>query len=125
MNTAPTPARVESAAPSLAPTSAWAALQSQERWLHASEEERAVLQRIAMQRDRLYASQQARLQAKALTAQPQSVPADAPLAERLMVFAKLHPVATAAVAGLALMIGPRKLLRVGAIALPLITKFKR
>ena len=104
---------------------ALAALEKDARWLTASDDERVVLKRIAMQRDRLAASKQAQQQAKALRSVPQTVPADAPLAERLMVFAKLHPVATAAVAGLALVIGPRKLLRYGGIALPLITKLKR
>jgi len=53
------------------------------------------------------------------------VPVDAPLAERLMVFARLHPVATAGVAGLALLLGPRKLWRYGALALPWINKLRR
>lgn len=111
-------------APAVAST-ALAALEADARWLSASEEERAVLQRIAQQRDHMAAAQQARAQAKSLRAQPVSVPADAPLTERLLVFAKLHPVATAAVAGLALMIGPRKLLRYGGMALPWLAKLKR
>ena len=104
---------------------ALAALEHDARWLTAGEDERAVLKRIAMQRDRLAAAKQAQQQAKALRAQVDAVPVDAPFAERLMVFAKLHPVATAAVAGVALMIGPRKLLRWGTLALPLISKLKR
>ena len=107
------------------PTTALAALEKDARWLTASEDERAVLKRIAMQRDRLVASKQAKAQAQSLRSQPESVPADAPFTERLLVFAKLHPVATAAVAGLALMIGPRKLLRYGGMALPLLSKLKR
>lgn len=104
---------------------ALAALEQDARWLTAGEDERAVLKRIAAQRDRLAAAKQAQQQAKALRAQIDTVPADAPLSERLVVFAKLHPVATAAVAGVALMIGPRKLLRWGTLALPLISKLKR
>lgn len=107
------------------PLSAMAALEQDARWLSASADERAVLKRIAMQRDRLAAAKQAQQQAKALRAQIDTVPADAPFAERLMVFAKLHPIATAAVAGVALMVGPRKLLRLGTMALPLISKLKR
>ena len=61
----------------------------------------------------------------ALRTQADTVPADAPLMERLVVFAKLHPIATAAVAGLAVMVGPRKLMRYGGLALPLISKLKR
>lgn len=108
-----------------APLTALAALEKDARWLAASEEERAVLKRIAMQRDRLAAAKQAKAQAQSLRALPETVPADAPLSERLVVFARLHPVATAAVAGLALMIGPRKLLRFGGMALPLLAKLKR
>lgn len=107
------------------PISALAALEQDARWQSAGDNERAVLKRIAVQRDRLVAAKQAQQQAKALRAQVDTVPADAPLAERLVVFAKLHPVATAAVAGVALMIGPRKLLRWGTLALPLISKLKR
>lgn len=124
MNTSVAP-QTERTTESPLPITALAALEQDGRWLTASEEERVVLKRIAMQRDRLGAAQQARLQTKALKKTPETVSADAPLAERLTVFAKLHPVATAAVAGLALMIGPRKLLRYGGVALPLLTKFKR
>lgn len=125
MNTAAAPLTANRADASALPMSAMATLEQDARWLNAGEEERAVLKRIAMQRDRLQASKQAQLQAKALRAQVDTVPADAPFAERLVVFAKLHPVATAAVAGVALMIGPRKLLRWGTLALPLISKLKR
>ena len=82
-------------------------------------------QRIAMQRDRWVAAKHAQQQAKALRTQADTVPADAPLMERLVVFAKLHPIATAAVAVLAVMVGPRKLMRYGGLALPLISKLKR
>lgn len=102
-----------------------AALQSDARWMTASADEREVLRRIAQQRDRLAAAQQAQQQAQALRAVRTVVPADAPLAERLITFAKLHPYATAGVAAVALMIGPRKLLRYGTLALPLISKLKR
>jgi hypothetical protein len=105
--------------------SAVAALEQDVRWHQASEAERVVLKRIAMQRDRWVAAKHAQQQAKALRTQADTVPADAPLMERLVVFAKLHPIATAAVAGLAVMVGPRKLMRYGGLALPLISKLKR
>lgn len=124
MNSA-APLTAERADVPVAPGPAMAALELDARWLTAGEQEREVLRRIAMQRDRLQASQQARLQAKALRAQVDSVPADAPFVERMAVFAKLHPVATAAVAGVALMIGPRRLLRLGTLALPLVSQLKR
>lgn len=124
MNTAATPEVDAGHAPAAVKT-ALAILEKDPRWLTASEQERAVLKRIAMQRDRLAAARQAKAQAQSLLGQPDAVPADAPLVERVVVFAKLHPVATAALAGLALMIGPRKLLRYGSIALPLLAKIKR
>lgn len=115
----------DSSAPAVQPVTALAALEKDARWLTAGDEERVVLKRIAMQRDRMAAAQQAKAQAKSLRTQPETVPADAPLTERLFVFAKLHPVATAAVAGLALVMGPRKLMRYGAMAVPLLAKLKR
>lgn len=124
MNPSVTPAHTTRTALDV-PVTAVAALEKEARWLSANAPERAVLQRIAMQRDRLAGAQQAQAQAQHLRTQPEAVPADAPLAQRLLVFVKLHPVATAAVAGLALMIGPRKLLRYGSMALPLLAKFKR
>ena len=101
------------------------ALEKDPRWVTASVPERKVLKRIAMQRDRLAAAQQAKAQTQSLDTQPGSVPADAPLAERVAVFVKLHPMASAAVAAVALMLGPRKLIRYGAMALPLWAKLKR
>lgn len=125
MNTAaPTPAVPQHAEAPLVMT-AVSALEKDARWLQANEAERAVLKRIAAQRDRLAAAKQAQQQAQALRAQSAAIPVDAPFAERLAVFAKLHPVATAAVAGVGLMIGPRKLMRYGSLALPWIRKFKR
>ena len=74
---------------------ALAALQREARWATATPQQREVLKRIALQRDRWTAARQAREQALAQRAARTSVPVDAPLAERLMVFARLHPVATA------------------------------
>lgn len=108
-----------------APLTALEALQREARWATATPQQREVLKRIALQRDRWAAARQAREQALAQRAARTSVPVDAPLAERLMVFARLHPVATAGVAGLALLLGPRKLWRYGALALPWINKLRR
>lgn len=124
MNTAVTPL-LDTGKDLILPMSAVEALEKDARWATATEEERVVLKRIAMQRDRMAAARQAKAQVKSLRAQVDAVPADAPLTERLAVFAKLHPIATAAVAGVALMIGPRKLLRYGGIALPFLAKLKR
>lgn len=106
--------------------SAVSALEKDVRWMNASEEERRVLKRIAQQRDRLCAAKQAHLQAKGLDAKlPESVPADAPFPERMAAFVRLHPVATAAAAGVALMVGPRRLIRYGSWVLPWVSRFRR
>lgn len=105
--------------------SAVSALEKESGWINASDEERRVLTRIAMQRDRLAAARQAHLQTQSLSKPVETVPVDAPLAERLAIFAKLHPVVTAAVTGAAMMIGPRRLIRYGSLAWPLISRLKR
>jgi len=120
--TSATPARTAAVAVA---GSAQALLESEARWAQASAEEKAVLQRIALQRDRLSARKAAQQQAAALRAQATAVSPDAPLAERVLTFARLHPVASAAVLGLALFLGPRKLLRVGMSVLPLLAKLRR
>lgn len=125
MNTAATHTAVEPKAESPLVISAVSALEKDVRWQQASEAQREVLMRIAAQRDRMAAARRANLQAQGVQKPLMAVPADAPLPERLAAFAKLHPVATAAVAGIAIMIGPRKLIRYGGLAWPLINKFKR
>lgn len=107
------------------PVTALAALKQSPSWELANASEREVLLRIAAQRDRLGSRQQAQLQAKALRAQRTSVPAEAPFTERLAVFARLHPIALAGIAALAVMLGPKKLMRTGMTLLPLIAKLKR
>ncbi|MBS7780803.1 hypothetical protein KHY18_22665 [Acidovorax sp. CCYZU-2555] len=90
------------------------------------EAHRAVLLRIATQRERLNARRNARAQALAVQSQ-QSVhmPASGPLSERLVAFARLHPVAVAAAAVAALAVGPRRLIRWSSIVLPLVAKYRR
>ena len=102
-----------------------ATLEKDVRWLQATDAQRVVLKRIAAQRDRLAAARRAQVQARALSMSAQAVPADAPLPERLAAFARLHPVATAAVAAVALLMGPRKLVRYAGLVLPLLSRFKR
>lgn len=125
MNTSAMTGAASATSEASAPLTALAALQREARWATATPQQREVLKRIALQRDRWTAERLAREQAQALRAARTSVPVDAPLAERLMVFARLHPVATAGVAGLALLLGPRKLWRYGALALPWINKLRR
>ena len=101
------------------------ALQQETRWALANDSEKAVLRRIALQRDRLTAQQSAHKQAKALRAQATAVSPDAPLIERVTTFARLHPVASAGLVGLALFLGPRKITRVAMTVLPLLAKLRR
>lgn len=105
--------------------SAQALLEKELRWQQASTEEKAVLQRIAQQRDRLTARKAAYQQVATLRAQASAVSPDAPLVERVMTFARLHPVASAGLVGLALFLGPRKIMRVGMTVLPLLAKLRR
>lgn len=90
------------------------------------ETHRAVLLRIATQRERLNARRSARAQALALQSQQSAhMPTSGPLAERLVAFARLHPMAVAAAAVAALAVGPRRLVRWSGIVLPLIMKYRR
>lgn len=105
--------------------SALVTLEQQEYWHQATPEQRAVLRRIAIQRDRLAAAQAARHQAAALRAARPHVSPDAPLWERAAAFGRLHPLATAAAVSVALMIGPRRLFRIATTVLPIVAKLKR
>ncbi|WP_200843662.1 hypothetical protein [Pantoea sp. 18069] len=90
------------------------------------ETHRAVLLRIATQRERLNARRNARAQALALQSQQSAhMPTSGPLSERLVAFARLHPLAVAAAAGVALVIGPRRLIRWSSVILPLVMKYRR
>jgi len=122
----PTTSSQEIVGPEILHGSAQAALENDPAWLSATAAERAVLKRIAAQRDRLCSAKKTQqVHSNTLRAPASTVPAEAPFAQRLAVFVKLHPVATASVAGLALLLGPRKLIRFSSIAIPLISKLKR
>ena len=123
MNTSvSTPAESHSESP--VTLSALEALEKDHRWLKAGAAERAVLERIAKQRDRL--TQASKAQQLALKQEQKPVlRADAPLPDRVVAFARLHPFATATAVGAALMIGPRRIMRYSAWVLPLISRFKR
>ncbi|MCE1193066.1 MAG: hypothetical protein LWW96_13030 [Acidovorax sp.] len=85
-----------------------------------------VLDRIALQRERLRARRAARAQAMAL-AQRDAGPmgADESLALRAAGFARQHPLAVAAMAGVALVAGPRRLVRWAGVVLPLLMRLRR
>lgn len=92
-------------------------------WPQATADQQQVLQRIALQRERLKARSAAAAQARALRQSATEVRADAPLVERVTTFARLHPVALAVAAAAAMVIGPRKLVRVGSAAMPWVMRW--
>ncbi len=89
-------------------------------------EQQQVLDRILAQRERLRARRDALRQARAAAiAQGVRVnPAD-PLLTRLASFARLHPLAVAAVLGAAALAGPGRVLRLAGVVLPAILRMRR
>ena len=90
-------------------------------------EQQRVLDRIELQRERLRARREARAQARALAEQAGG-PAggeDASLALRAAGFAREHPLAVAVIAGIALVAGPRRLIRWAGIVLPMVMGLRR
>ncbi|MDZ7863698.1 hypothetical protein [Acidovorax sp.] len=90
----------------------------------ATAEQQRVLDRIAKQRERIRARRLARAQSLALAQSAQQASPDEPFAVRAAAFAKQHPVAVAALAGVALVAGPRRLVRWVGLAMPLITRLR-
>lgn len=95
--------------------------------LVATPEQQRVLDRIELQRERLRARRLARAQARALVEQAGGVTGggDASLALRAAGFAREHPLAVAAMAGVALVAGPRRLIRWAGIVLPMLMRLRR
>lgn len=85
-------------------------------------EQQRVLDRIALQRERIRARRKARAQSLALAQSAQQSPVDEPFALRAAAFARQHPVAVAALAGVALVAGPRRLVRWVGVAMPMVTR---
>jgi len=92
-------------------------------------EQQRVLDRIAQQRERIRARRVARAQSLALAQQssqrqrPSASP-DEPFAIRAIVFAKQYPAVVAALAGVALVAGPGRLVRWAGVAMPLVTRLR-
>lgn len=84
-----------------------------------------VLDRILVQRERLRARRAAFRQARAIAATREGVEPAAPLAVRLLAFARLHPVAVAAVVGAAALAGPGRMIRWAGVLMPLILRMRR
>lgn len=86
-----------------------------------------VLDRIGVQRERLRARRAQHLQRaqqQALLQAEQGLAPDASLALRAAAFAKQHPIAVAALAGVALTAGPKRLMRWLGVALPLVMRLR-
>lgn len=95
-------------------------------WDDATLEQKQMLSRIARQRSRIKGRASAKAQALALReTQPTQVDSNASLPERLLTFVRLHPVATAAAGALLMVIGPRKLIRWGSVAMPWVMKLQQ
>lgn len=86
--------------------------------------EQAVIDRITAQRIRLYERRARRAQQHALLRAKQGLPPDASTALRAVVFAKQHPLALAAVAAVAVIAGPQRLMRWAGVALPLLLRLR-
>ena len=82
--------------------------------------EQVVIDRITAQRIRLYEHRARRAQQRA----KQGLPPDASTALRAVVFAKQHPLALAAVAGVAAVAGPKRLMRWAGVVLPLLLRLR-
>lgn len=90
-----------------------------------SDAQQKVLQRIALQRDRLRARRAAHRQALAVrSGQQPTVEPDAPLVARLLAFARLHPAVVAVAAVAALAVGPSRIIRWSTVLMPLISRMR-
>lgn len=91
-----------------------------------SSEQQHVLDRIAMQRERIHARRLARAQSSAIA---QSKPAmggiDESFALRAAGSAREHPLAVLAVVGVAAVAGPRRLVRWAGVVLPMLMRLRR
>ena len=83
-----------------------------------------VLDRITAQRERLRTRRALRQEARARADNGQMPGADAPLVQRLAWFTREHPAAVAAVAGAAVLAGPRRLVRWAGVVLPFVMRLR-
>lgn len=93
---------------------------------HATPEQQRIVERIAVQRERLRARRAARAQSLALAERnPGLAAVDESFMLRAAGFARQHPVAVAAMAGVALLAGPRRLVRWAGVLLPMLIRLRR
>jgi hypothetical protein len=88
-----------------------------------SDDKQQILDRIALQRERLSARRAARAQAASTAQAADGADASDSFAARAMAFAREHPVAVAAAAGVALMAGPARLIKWGTVLLPIVMRY--
>lgn len=91
-----------------------------------TDDQQKVLDRIATQRSRLRARRAARAQSLALSQQRDGTGGiDESVILRAAGFAREHPLALAAMAGVGLVAGPRRLIRWAGVVLPLLMRLRR
>ncbi|WP_051603039.1 hypothetical protein [Simplicispira psychrophila] len=87
-------------------------------------DQQVVLDRIAAQRERLRDRRARRAQQQVMQRAEPGLPPDASVALRAVVFAKQYPLAVAAVAGVAVVAGPKRLMRWAGLVLPLLLRLR-
>ena len=71
------------------------------------------------------ARREAYRQTRAIMQARTGVDTHSPLPARLLAFAKLHPAVVAALAGVAVLAGPRRLIRLTGMLMPLLSRLRR
>ncbi len=97
------------------------------RTLVATAEQQQVLDRIAAQRLRLRERSARRAEAVAASREARQVAGlgpDAPLVSRLVVFARLHPIAVAVTAAAAVVVGPMRVVRWAGVVMPMLLRLR-
>jgi hypothetical protein len=94
--------------------------------LRASPEQKRIVERIATQRERLRGRRAARVQSVALADRNRALgTVDESVVLRAAGFARQHPVAVVTMAGVALLAGPRRLVRWTGVLLPILMRLRR
>ena len=88
-------------------------------------EQQKVLDRIHAQRERVIKRRHAMRQARAAAAVQSRVNPGDPLLTRLLTFARMHPMALGALAGIAALAGPNRVVRWAGVVLPAILRMRR
>lgn len=90
-------------------------------------EQQHLLDRIALQRERIHARRVARAQSQAvaLNTEPAMGGVDESFALRAAGFAREHPLAVLGVVGIAAVAGPRRLIRWAGVLLPMLMRLRR